>query len=629
MTLEATLVWASLFLFLAGAIRRVLLWSRGRRAAIRWSAVLSLPGRYFHDVHDVVSQDVYMAVMHMLAAGGFAATLLLTLLVHGLGLQNPIFVWLLLLSAAVAGSGGCMAMWRRYVRRPERVSAGAYDLLPLAIVGFAGFVILTSLATMSGDPIRWLSVSGSVIALLGVLSFGFLVPGMTIGPMRHAFAGVMHLVFHPREKRFDAPGATGLRLIDLEDASLGVGRAYEFSWKQLLSFDACVQCGRCEEVCPAHAAGAPLNPKKLIFDLWAASSGPGNDRGYRGNGHPGLEQQGTRNHTPEVLVHEDGIIHPDTLWACTTCRACVEACPMMIEHVDAVVDLRRHQVLERGLIPGKGGDALIQLREADTVSGKPLSARLSWASDLNLPVATRNQAFEVLLWLGEAVFDQRGQRTIRALVRLLRIAGVDFAILGEAERDIGDVARRLGDEVTFTRLALDNISLLDRFDFERIVTSDPHVLQTLRHEYPALGGRYEVTHHASFVLSLVRNNRLSLGQSRADRITYHDPCYLGRYNGEYEAPRELVRQMGVDLVEMERSRENSFCCGWGGGAAFTDIESEQRIPDLRMAQASCTGAQSVAVACPNCAVMFEGVSGRQADVIDVIELVDLAAEGDS
>jgi Fe-S oxidoreductase len=321
------------------------------------------------------------------------------------------------------------------------------------------------------------------------------------------------------------------------------------------------------------------------------------------------------------------MIHPDTLWSCTTCRACVYECPMMIEHVDAVIDLRRFQTLELGAAPGKAADALAELRAADNPGGRALASRLDWAADLALPVLSQRRATDVLLWLGDGAFELRNQRTLRALVKLLRQAGTDFAVLGEEELDCGDLARRLGDEATFQDLAKRNIATLARYRFARIVTADPHAFHSLKNEYPAFGGRYEVVHHTTFLASLIAERRLAVAGPLAGRVTYHDPCYLGRYNGEIESPRAILDALGVECVEMERNGLRSSCCGGGGGAPLTDIPGKRRIPDMRMEDAKATEATTVAVACPNCALMLEGVVQPRPVVADVSELLLQAAEG--
>ena len=299
---------------------------------------------------------------------------------------------------------------------------------------------------------------------------------------------------------------------------------------------------------------------------------------------------------------------------------------MTIEHVDAIVSLRRFEVMEHGALPDTAALPLAELRAADNPRGHPLSARLDWAAGIDLPILPEGGETDVLLWLGDGAFDLRYGRTLRALVALLRQADVDFAVLGAEERDCGDLARRLGDEATFQTLATANIATLSRRRFRRIVTADPHALHVIRNEYPAFGGQYETIHHSAFLAALVVEGRLTPRRQIDAAVTYHDPCYLGRYNGEFDAPRDLLAAIVKDRREMARSRSRSMCCGGGGGAPVTDVPGERRIPDLRMAQAADTGAAIVAVACPGCTTMLEGVVGARPDVRDVAELLHEVVE---
>lgn len=295
---------------------------------------------------------------------------------------------------------------------------------------------------------------------------------------------------------------------------------------------------------------------------------------------------------------------------------------MLIEHVDAVVDIRRAQTLVEGAVPGKGAQVLENLRHTQTVGGFPRAVRYHWAVDLNVPTLTRGKKAEYLLIAGEGAFDMRYQRALRALVKVLQHAGVDFAVLGEAEIDSGDLARRLGDEASFQQLARANIAMLGQLDFKHVVTPDPHVFHCLKNEYPAMGGHYDVLHHSGLIAQLFKDKRIRLkGEALGAPLTYHDPCYLGRYNGELDAPREVLAALGISVREMERSRERGRCCGGGGGAPYTDIPGATRIPDIRIADARTIGAEVVAVACPNCTAMLEGVVGPRPEVIELAELV--------
>lgn len=598
-------------------------WLAGAPAEVDWVGGLkALPRRYLVDVHDVVARKPFNARFHALTAGGFLVSLALLPLL-GIPFLNGRVLWgLAALTLGVMLAGVVMVGWRRRVQRPAELSQGRFARLPLSLLAFAGgfFVVAADRATGSGLP----EEAALAFAAFGALGGADLLLGVGRGPLKHAFHGALHLVAHPRPDRFTDRGRkrdSGLRPLNLNEERLGATVPLDLAWNRLLGFEACVQCGRCETACPAYAAELPLNPKAFIQDLVGAL-GEG-DVGYAGHGHPGREKGGVSG--PHLrVIGEKAAIHPDTLWACTTCRACVEACPMMIEHVDAIVDLRRAETLERGAAPGKAATVLEELKFADNAGGLPAERRVDWASDLALPLVRDAQSFDVLLWLGDAAFDLRGQRSLRALIRLLRKAEVDFAVLGGEELDCGDLARRLGDEATFQDLARRNVALLEGVRFRRILTMDPHALHVLRNEYPAFGGEYEVIHHTAFLLELVEARRLALGRLDGT-LTYHDPCYLGRYNGEIEAPRKLLDALGLEQREMGFSGLSSRCCGGGGGAPVTDIAGKRRIPDMRMEQARETGAERVAVACPNCTVMLEGVVGPRPEVTEIAELVLEAA----
>lgn len=300
---------------------------------------------------------------------------------------------------------------------------------------------------------------------------------------------------------------------------------------------------------------------------------------------------------------------------------------MLIEHVDSIVDMRRHLTLVGGVVPNKGMEALQQLRDTDTVGGFPLAARHHWAADLDVPVLAEGEATDWLVLVGEGAFDMRYQRTLRAFVKTLKKAGLRIAMLGAAETDCGDLARRLGDEAGFQRLAAQLIGTLKARRFAHIVTADPHIFHVLKNEYPALGGSFDVWHHTQLLDDLLRKGLLQPTRAATrESVTYHDPCYLGRYGREVQAPRNLLKGIGIQVVEMGRSREKARCCGGGGGAPFTDIPGTTRIPDLRMGDARETGAGIVAVACPQCTAMLEGVVGPRPEVFDVAELVAHAVE---
>jgi Fe-S oxidoreductase len=621
-TLLPILLFAALGLAVLGALRRANMWRRGRASKVDLlGGLLAMPKRYMVDLHHVVARDKYIANTHVATALGFVLSALLAILVHGFGLQNRILGYALLLASTLMFVGAIF-MYLRRRNPPARLSKGPWMRLPKSLMAFSVSFFLVTLPVagiLPADFGGWLLAALLCVGVLWGVSEMFF--GMTWGgPMKHAFAGALHLAWHRRAERFGGGRSTGLKPLDLSDktAPLGVEKPRDFTWNQLLGFDACVQCGKCEAACPAFAAGQPLNPKKLIQDMVVGLAG-GTDAKFAGSPYPGkpIGEHAGNPHQPIV----NGLVDAETLWSCTTCRACVEECPMMIEHVDAIVDMRRHLTLEKGATPNKGAEVLENLIATDNPGGFAPGGRLNWAADLNLPLLSDKSSCDVLFWVGDGAFDMRNQRTLRAFVKVLKAAGVDFAVLGLEERDSGDVARRLGDEATFQLLASRNIQTLARYSFKRIVTCDPHSFHVLKNEYGAFNGNYLVQHHSTFMAELIGDGALNLGQHKGTSVTYHDPCYLGRYNGEYEAPRQVLRALGIEVKEMQRSGFRSRCCGGGGGAPITDIPGKQRIPDMRMDDIRETGAELVAVGCPQCTAMLEGVVEPRPLIKDIAELV--------
>lgn len=583
------------------------------------SGWLSVPSRYFRDVHDVVARRPKNAKLHASLAGGLLAALLALVVSFLL----PVSIWtasVVWVFCVMAVAGLCLEVDRRS-RVVAGLSKGRYQALPGLFAATLFFVAgITAARLISGAEGLVLSVAAGACGLYGLGGLAYMAGN---GPMRHIVAGVTNLALHRRPDLFGGGRSTGLKLLDINAAPLGVEKIEDFAVSQLASFDACVQCGRCEVECPAFAAGLPLNPKKLVNDLAESLRGAGSVS-YAGNDYPNVDQ------LPDALplIFADGhvSINTDTLWSCTTCRACVEACPMMIEHVDAIVDIRRAETMQKGIVAPHARKVLENLRETDTQGGFELGARFDWAVDLNLTQIQAGEPVQALLWMGESAYDRRVQRTLRSLIKLMRRAGVEPVVLGAEELDCGDVARRLGDEVAFQRLAKANIATLLKYSFDYIVTADPHALHVLRNEYPEIGGSFTVRHHTDLLAELMEAGRLGKTAKIETAVTYHDPCYLGRYNGEFEAPRKILSAISDNFIEMEKSKSRSHCCGGGGAAPLTDVQGERRIPDMRMQQVDDTGASCVAVGCPGCTAMLEGVTTANAKVFDIAELLERSLE---
>jgi Fe-S oxidoreductase len=463
-----------------------------------------------------------------------------------------------------------------------------------------------------------------------------------------------------------------------EDAALGVGKVEDFTWKGLLDFTTCTECGRCQSQCPAWNTDKPLSPKLLVMTLrdhahakapWLLASeevrAAGIDAGSNGadgdftdatKGAVGVEQLvgetgyditnplGAYNpHGPDAVIDED------VLWSCTTCGACVEQCPVDIEHVDAIVDMRRYKNLIESAFPAELNNLFKNLEKNSNPWGLAPRLRMDWAKDLPFEVKQVGQdvedlsEVEYLFWVGCAgAYEDRAKKTTRAVAELLHTAGVEFAVLGDGEACTGDSARRAGNEFLFQMLAQQNVEVLNEVGATKIVVTCAHCFNTIKNEYPQLGGQYEVLHHTQLLNRLVREKRLTPvarpgenaeaqqtgAASTGAKVTYHDPCYLGRHNGVYAPPRELIGALpGVEYAEMPRSREKSFCCGAGGARMWMEEKLGTRINGNRTEEALATGADRIAIGCPFCKVMLsDGLNAAKQDgnAREEVEVVDVA-----
>jgi Fe-S oxidoreductase len=398
-----------------------------------------------------------------------------------------------------------------------------------------------------------------------------------------------------------------------EEMRFGIGTVEDLTWKQMMDAFSCTECGRCQDACPAYATGKVLSPKLVIM-------------GVRDH----LFEEG-----PKALAGDyDGppvaatAQLEDMAWDCVTCGACVQACPVNIEHIDHIVDLRRHLVMVESRFPSEAEPMLRDVERQSNPWGRPQAERAAWTEGLDVRVLEPGDpAPEVLYWVGcAASFDERARESARSTARLLTAAGVDFAILGPREACTGDPARRMGNEFVFQAYAEQNVAMLDDAGVKKVVASCPHCFNTIANEYPDFGGRYEVVHHTELLAELVRDGRLSPTASE-DEITYHDSCYLARHNDVRAQPRELAAAVGKP-IEMERREERTFCCGAGGAHMWME-ERAGAINEERVREAAETGAATLAVACPFCTVMLDdGVksSGRDLRVVDLATLLAEAVE---
>ncbi len=582
----------------------------------------------------------YSGILHACILSGFIV--LLTAIVESFG--SGLFpgfslapvggeTWLALLQnifAVVMAIGLGMAIHHRFVIRPERLE-GSRQGDATAIYVLASAIVLSMileasarlaidgegsawrpLSTLFMVPLRAVGILGPAAAMAEalfywvhvglILAFLVYIPG---SKHRHMFTAAPNIVFRPLTPKGALPAP---------DDDGGTVQGYrDFTWKDLLDTLSCTECGRCQSVCPAHAGGKPLSPKTLIMDL---------RDGY-------LTDQGLLKSPDHAMPIVGGTIRPETLWSCTTCRACMEVCPVHIEHVPKIVKLRRSLVEDGNIEPLLKG-ALTNVQSQGNSFGKPARQRARWTKGLSHRIKdARREPVDVLWFVGDfASFDPRVEKLTRQVAELLHRAGVDLGILYDGEHNSGNDVRRAGDEGLFEMLAAHNIEQLDACAFDRIMTTDPHSLNALKSEYPALGADYEVIHYSELFLDLVKTGRLRPGPVSARRVTYHDPCFLGRYNGGFDAPRALIRALGHELVDMPRCRENSFCCGAGGGRIFMDDPpGGERPSESRIREAMALGGiDTFAVSCPKDVVMYStavqdlGV-GHRIEVRDLAELV--------
>ena len=512
----------------------------------------------------------------------------------------------------------------RKVVRPKRFVGSHLGEADLILVLIAGIVITlflwhaSQIAMRLNDyPSQWAPISNALSPVVAPAA-----PVLErVAVWAHVLIILSFLVYLPYSKHlhilvaainvyFGRTRARGrLEKVDFEqpeaEVRFGSARAGDMTWKQMLDTMSCTECGRCQEVCPAWNTGKPLSPKLLMMNL-----------------RDHLLSQAATPIVPNAVID-------DVVWDCVTCGACVRECPVGIEHIDHVIDLRRHLVMVESRFPEEAGAMLRDVDRSSNPWGKPQSDRTQWAEGLGVRVLQPGEpAPEVLFWVGCApAFDERARKSAVSTAKLLQTAGVDFAILGPRESCTGDPARRMGDEYTFQRLAGDNVTTLNGAGVKKIVTTCPHCFNTLGKEYPDFGGSYEVVHHTEFLAGLVREGKLTPAAS--DRtITYHDSCYLARHNDVRTEPRELVAAVGK-AVEMPRNRERTFCCGAGGARMWMEEKRGRPINQERVREAAATGAETLAVACPFCTVMLDdGVreTGAKLQVFDLATLLHEAVE---
>jgi Fe-S oxidoreductase/nitrate reductase gamma subunit len=659
---------AAMAAFAHGVYRRYRLWRLGGNEA-RWDRIRERLTGLLVEIFGQRRQlrRLYPGLMHALIFYGFLAEVIATTLVGiqdwtGIHfLQGTTYHWFSVLSDSfglLAIVGLVMAIARRVVLRPKHVVSLTEDgialglLLLLFLQGFVteglrmaatelhqnpalalwspgGYLVALPLQGLSESTLRsihrvsWWFHAVTAFVFIGYVSFG---------KLNHIVYGAVNIFFRSLNRGLALPypdiEATLETAEGKEEPVLGIQAIQQYSWKSLLDLDACVNCGRCESACPATLGGSKLNPRTLIRNMrdHLTAVGPSLLAARAGNGAASDVEQAPLFGEPTDGARRPAVLE-DELWGCRTCGACQQECPMYIEHIPKIVDMRRYLVMTESRMSEEAQMFLKNIDDRMHPFAGAAHEREEWFQDLDIKVYGRGETAEYLFWVGcaGALIDRNIQVT-RAFVKVLQAAGVDFAVLGAEESCTGDPARRVGGELTFQMCAKANIELFERYKIQRIVTTCPHCFNTLAHEYPEFGGRYQVVHHTELIRQLIESGRLRLKKS-LDSVTYHDPCYLGRHNGIYEAPREvLVSVSKSGIQEMPRNRSRSLCCGAGGGYAWMDDKLESRINHLRFEEWKSCGAKTAAVSCPFCMQMFEDAirvkdPGRTVRAADIAELV--------
>ncbi len=691
-----------------GILQRSLLWRAGRPSP-------ESLGHWWWRLNDLIQHGFLQrkvsrgnsgsAIAHLLVYFGFLVLTFTTTMVfihHDLGIkiyQGQFYLWVTMFSdvfGILLLAGVLYFGYRRFMQKVDAVHVSPNDsfiLVMLAVLVVQGFALEGLRIHATNDPWQLYSPIGWLFAksvwflsvertkdihfvmwwfhTLTVYAFVALFP---YTKFFHMVSSPLNLFFARTERPKGALPFIGdiEKLMETgEEFALGLGTIKDYTWKNLLDLDACTQCGRCQEVCPAYITGKPLSPKWVILDtrnhahalqaegalpaqtginpgaaldrsLMANVTLPFNSLRQTAEGFDATGMYRAKNPLVQNSVRTLGgsadakiagdVMDPMTFWSCNTCMACVQACPVGINHVDQIVGNRRHLTMMEGQLPHEAQATLRSLESRANPYG-PQEDRAKWLDGLGVRLLQPGDAVDYLYWVGcVSAFDPRKQKIAKSLVTILQRAELSFGVLGSMEGCSGDPARRLGEENLFQTLAKQNIELLKSVSFKTLVANCPHCFNTIKNEYPQFGNlgegkQPEIIHHSVLLRRLLESEKLPLKEEALKEVTFHDPCYLGRVNDEYEAPRKTLRSVkGLTILEMERSRENGLCCGAGGGHFWMDLKIGERVNSVRAEEAAATGASTVATACPFCMQMMEdGVkltnNETKLDVRDIAEVI--------
>lgn len=703
------LLFVSLAIGLNGVIRRSQMWASGVAAP-------EYTGSWLARLDDLIQCGLFQkkvargksgtAIAHLLVYLGFLVLLFTTTMVfihHDLGIkiyQGEFYLWVTIFSdifGVLLLAGVLYFGYRRHIQLADAAHFSRNEdfiLAMLALLVVQGYVLEGLRIYVTNDPwalyspVGWLFAQGawfmseSQARTVHFLTWWFHTLTVYAFVALFPYTKFFHILSSPLNlflSRTSRPKGALPFIGDIqnlmekgEEFSLGLGTIKDYTWKNLLDLDACTQCGRCQEVCPAYLSGKPLSPKWMILDTrnhahallaenkiaptaGITSSAGALDRAlttnvllpfnavrkegseFHANGQYRAQSQAVQQSVRTLGGSADSMIagdvmDPNVFWTCNTCMACVEACPVGINHVDQIVGNRRNMTMMQGQIPHEAQATLRSLESRGNPYG-PAEDRIQWLQGLDVPMLQAGDAVDYLYWVGcVSAFDPRKQKIAKALVSIMKKAGLSFGVLGSMEGCSGDPARRLGEENLFQTLAKQNIELLKSVSFKVLVANCPHCFNTIKNEYPQFGnlgdGREpEIIHHSQLLKQLIAEDKLPLKEGALKDVTFHDPCYLGRYNDEYDAPRSSLKAVkGLRILEMERSREKGLCCGAGGGHFWMDLKIGERVNSIRAEEAAATGASTVATACPFCMQMMEdGVklthNDHRLDVRDIAEVI--------
>jgi len=640
------LMVVALVFFFYGFYRRIKYWKLGQQEEITGTVLARIKSLLVYAIgQGRILKEKYPGLIHLSIFIGFVFLFIGTVIVsfdydiwHLLFGQSSfligdfylIFSVVLDIVGVMAIIGILAAAFRRYIQRPERLNNVFDDALILFWVLFiliTGFLVEASRIAALDPPWKNWSVIGSAMAGIFpagetswhrifwwvhlVAAFGF-IAYIPYSRLKHIFTSALNIYL----RSFEPIGV--LKPIDIEKAEVfGASKINDFTWKHLLDLDACTSCGRCQDQCPAYISEKPLSPKKVILDLLDNL-----------NEKAPLLLKGDKLESDQPLV--GFAVQADEIWSCTTCGACVEACPVFINHIDKIVELRRDRVLMEGDFPTELNQTFKGMENNFNPWGIGFSSRADWAEGLDIKRLDKGEKAEILWFVGCAgSYDDRIKKVSQSFVKILTAANMDVGILGTEEKCCGETARRLGNEYLAQTLMEMNIELFNEMGIKKIVTFCPHCYNTLKDEYPQFNGNFEVMHSSELLAELIESGKIKLNNNNEQKITYHDSCYLGRYSNIYQQPRDVINRICSNpLIELKRNKNRSLCCGAGGGRMWLEETIGERINNIRTDDVLESGANIVASACPYCLTMFtDGLKDREAiDKVAAMDIIELVAQ---